>query len=277
MAPAAAVARACHPVPALLVAALTAGLALALGRGIDSLVVGAAALAGQLSVGWSNDARDAVPDACSGRIDKPVVAGAVAPGLLWGIALAGVVAAVPLSWWAGGADALLVHMVAIGAGWAYNLALKSTVLSWLPYAVAFALLPAFVWLGLPTSPWPPWWVMLTSALLGTAAHLTNALPDMDADAKTGRAGIATRLHPRTTRLLTAGLVLAGVAVAALGAPGPVTPGRWVSLAAALTLTSQAVRAPRGVGDRRPMLAVGGVAAIGVLLVATAFGEGEVPA
>ncbi len=240
-------------------------------------MVGAAALAGQLSVGWSNDARDAEPDARAGRTDKPVAAEAVSPRLLWILALVGLVAAVPLSWLAGGADALLVHMVAIGAAWAYNLELKSTVLSWLPYAVAFALLPAFVWLGLPTSPWPPWWVMLTSALLGTAAHLTNALPDLDADARTGRTGIVTRLHPRTTRLLTAGLVLTGVAVAAFGAPGPVSPGRWVSLVAALTLTSQAVRAPRGVGDRRPMVAVGAVAAIGVLLVATAFEEGEVPA
>jgi 4-hydroxybenzoate polyprenyltransferase len=258
------------------VSALTAGLAVALGRS-DWPVVGAAALAGQLSVGWCNDARDGARDSQAGREDKPVAAGLVAPALLWGLALVALAAAFPLSWWAGGPDALLVHLVAIGAAWAYNLGLKATVLSWVPYAVAFALLPAFVWLGLPGSPWPPWWVMLTAALLGTAAHLTNALPDRHADTATGCEGIATRMPPRTTRLLTAGLVLGAVVVAAFGAPGPITPARWLSLAAALVLTGQAVRPPRRVGERRPMFAVGGVAAIGVLLVATAFDIGAAPA
>jgi hypothetical protein len=40
--------------------------------------------------------------------------------------------------WLGGAAALATVLCA----WAYNLTLKATVLSWLPYAIAFGMLPA---------------------------------------------------------------------------------------------------------------------------------------
>ena len=45
--------------------------------------------------------------------------------------------------------AALAHLVAVGCAWAYDLGLKSTVVSALTYAAAFALLPVFVTLGLP--------------------------------------------------------------------------------------------------------------------------------
>lgn len=255
--------------PALLVTGLTMGLAVAVGRGADSLVVGAAVLAGQLSVGWGNDAVDARRDSGARRTDKPTATGEVEPQLLALLSVLALIAAVPLSWWAAGPTGTAVHLVAIGAGWAYNLGLKATVVSWAPYTVAFALLPAFVWLGLPGAPWPPWWVTVTAGLLGTAVHLVNALPDRALDIADGTTGVVTRLPARTTRRVTAGLVLAAVAVAVLGAPGAPTTAGWLGLLAAVALTAQAVRPPSGPGDRRAMVAIGGVAAIGVLLVATA--------
>src|SRR6188472_137581 len=82
VAPASGVVRAlvlsCHPLPTIAVTAISAGLAalagLSLGRG---LLLVAAVLAGQLSIGWSNDAIDAARDRASARVDKPVASGAV--------------------------------------------------------------------------------------------------------------------------------------------------------------------------------------------------------
>src|SRR5258705_3783334 len=74
--------RSSHPGPCLAITAMTVLLAIgagALGRtGAGTVAVFAVAvLAGQLSIGWSNDAFDAGLDAAAGRTDKPLVAGTV--------------------------------------------------------------------------------------------------------------------------------------------------------------------------------------------------------
>ena len=86
---------------------------------------------------------------------------------------------VPLSL-ASGWRAGLCHLVGVGGGWAYNLGLKRTLLSWLPYALSFALLGAFLSLGLPGHPAPHWWVLAAAALLGVGAHFLNVVPDVEA-------------------------------------------------------------------------------------------------
>src|ERR1700723_2838269 len=74
--PALALLRASHPEPTVMVTALAVALAIGTGRsGVGVLFVGAAVLAGQLSVGWHNDGRDALRARAAGRSDKPVVAG----------------------------------------------------------------------------------------------------------------------------------------------------------------------------------------------------------
>ena len=55
---------------------------------------------------------------------------------------------------------------AVALAWAYDLGLKSTAWSVVPYTIAFGLLPVFVVLGLPGAPLPPWWAPLAGALLG---------------------------------------------------------------------------------------------------------------
>jgi len=136
--------RACHFQPTLAVTAVTTGLAALAGRSAWGCVaVAAAVLAGQLSTGWSNDWFDAPRDRAAGRTDKPIVAGDVSVGTVRAAACTALVAAVPLSllsgWRAAGA-----HLVAIASAWAYNLGLKATVVSPVPYALSFGLLPAFV-------------------------------------------------------------------------------------------------------------------------------------
>jgi 4-hydroxybenzoate polyprenyltransferase len=197
---------ACHPGPTLVVTAVATALAIEVGRGEASTWVALAVLAGQLSVGWSNDSLDADRDALAGRAEKPVVAGLLARRTVAIAALGALIACVPLSL-ASGWRAGCIHLVAVASAWAYNLGLKATWLSPLPYALSFALLPAFVTMGLPGSPWPRAGVMVVAALLGLGAHFINTVPDYAADELGGVDGLPQRLGPR--RSLVVGVLLLG--------------------------------------------------------------------
>ncbi|WP_241518892.1 UbiA family prenyltransferase [Streptomyces sp. CB03238] len=215
---------ACHPGPAAAVTVLVTVLAAAAGHdGLGCLLIAAAVLAGQLSVGWCNDAVDAARDRAAGRSAKPVVSGSVGAPAVWGAATVALGLAVPLSL-ACGPLAGSVHLVGVGAAWAYDLGVKATVLSWLPYATGFAALPAFVTLSLPGSPWPAWWVVVCGALVGVGAHLGNVLPDIGSDLAVGVRGWPQRLGPARVRLLLPVPLVVASAVLALAGPPPGTGG-----------------------------------------------------
>lgn len=230
--------RACHPEPTVAVTAVTTALSVAAGRGAAGAVaVAVAVLAGQLSVGWSNDLIDRERDRIRGRQEKPIVAGLVDPVIVRRAALIALTAAVPLSLLSG-VTAAAVHLIAIGAAWAYNLRIKATVLSVLPYVVAFGLLPAFVTLGLPGAPWPPWWAVAAGALLGAGAHFANVVPDIADDLATGVRGLAQRLGRQASSRLAAGLLLAASLLLVVG-PGHVGPATGAGLAVATVLAGVA--------------------------------------
>jgi 4-hydroxybenzoate polyprenyltransferase len=222
--------RSSHPEPAVAVTAVTAALAASAGRspsGVAATVLAVAA--GQLSVGWCNDARDAERDRRSGRRDKPVATGEISAATVWRAALVALLASLPLSLLSGW-RAALVHTVAILAAWSYNLGVKATVCSVLPYTLAFGLLPTFVTLGLPGAPWPPWWAPLAGGLLGAGAHFANVLPDIDDDLATGIRGLPHRMGPAASRLAAALLLVAASALLVLG-PGRLgSPGEPASAA-----------------------------------------------
>lgn len=225
--------RACHPGPTAAVTLLMTALAVSAGHsGSGAVLVGAAVLAGQLSVGWCNDAVDARRDRAADRYDKPVVSGSVGAGVVRAAAVVALVASVPLSL-AGGLFAGSVHLVGVGGAWAYNLGMKATRLSWLPYAVGFAALPAFVVLSLPGRAVPGWWVVVAGALLGVGAHLGNVLPDIESDLEAGVRGWPQRLGPARTRLLMPVPLVVASAVLVLGGPGPLGVASWAALAVAV--------------------------------------------
>jgi 4-hydroxybenzoate polyprenyltransferase len=206
--------RASHPEPTVAVTALTAALFLSAGNSAGVCLTGTlAVLTGQLSIGWSNDLIDRDRDLATARADKPAATGALAVGTLRAACLAALVLTVPLSlalgWRAG-----LLHLTAVGAGWAYNARLKSGPLSPLPYLWAFAALPAIATLALPAPRWPPAWIVLAAGLIGAAAHLANVLPDLQADDATGVRGLPQRLGLRISAWASAALTVAvGVIVA----------------------------------------------------------------
>jgi 4-hydroxybenzoate polyprenyltransferase len=180
--------------------------------------VALAVLAGQLSVGWSNDYLDRDRDRHAGRTDKPIVVGAVSARAVGIGALVTAGACVPLSF-ASGWRAALVHLGAVATAWAYNARLKDSALSPLPYTLAFGALPIFVTLGLPRHPMPLGWGIAAAALLGTGAHFVNTLPDFDDDARTGVRGLPHRLGPHVSIAIAAVLMATAAAMAGLAAPG----------------------------------------------------------
>lgn len=216
---------AAHIGPCVAVTAV-AGL-LAVGQGLPverGVVVTAAVFAGQLTIGWGNDLVDADRDRVAGRTDKPLASGRLQPATvracLVGAALACVVLSVLVGW-----RSALVHLgLGVAFGHLYNLWLKSTALSWLPYAVAFGTLPSVVTLADLPHHWAPLWMTVAAAALGVGAHFLNTLPDLDDDAVTGVRGLPHRLGATRSRLLATVLLVAASLSAALGPSG--SPGLW---------------------------------------------------
>ena len=261
-----ALARSCHPGPTVAVTLLAVLLALGAGLGPGRvLLLGAAVLAGQLVIGWSNDLLDAGRDRAVGRRDKPVAAGEVAPGAVVSATVLAALACVVLSAGLGWRSAAVHVLLLVGSGLAYDLGVKATAWSWVPYAVAFGSLPAVVTLAQRPPGLPAWWQLLAGAGLGVGAHLVNVLPDLDDDEATGVRGLPHRLGERGSRVLAAGVLLTASAAVLLGAgSGPLgSPGVQVPVLALLAVLALAV--VRGEG-RAPFRAAVALALVDVVLL-----------
>jgi len=219
------------PTVAVTVVATLLGVAAGVGPARAALLC-VAVLAGQASIGWSNDWLDADRDRAVARADKPVVQGAVSPSLLRAGALAAAVAAVVLSLLLGTVPGLLLLLL-VASGWAYNAGLKRTVLSGVPYLVGFGALPAGVVAAAPGTPIAPWWLIAAGAALGGAAHLANVAPDLEEDLATGVRGLPHRLGPVVSAVLGAALLGAASLLLVFGPPGAPTTAGWIGLGVAV--------------------------------------------
>jgi 4-hydroxybenzoate polyprenyltransferase len=240
-----------HPLPTIVVTTFVVALAVTVDLTAPTVaVIGVATLCGQLSIGWSNDLLDADRDARAGRTDKPLIDGRGDAGLKIATAIA-LVLCVGLSLTVG-LLAAACHLVGVACGWAYNLGLKSTLWSWLPYAVAFGLLPTWVFAAQQGAPRAPLWMMLAAGTLGVSAHLVNAAPDIDDDRAHGINGLPQRWGAAASVTAALALLSIGAVVGLLGPTGEPTPLEVLLLAgvlliavsAALTVTS-AARGGRG--------------------------------
>ena len=196
-------------------------------------------------------------------MDKPIPAGLVPAGRVRTAALVALGACLPLSL-ANGLAAGAVHLLAVGLAAAYNSWLKPTPASLLPYAVCFGLVPAFVTLGLRPPHLPPAWATLGAALLGSGAHFTQVLPDIEQDRNLGVRGLPQRLGTRTSTVVGA-LLLAASALAILLGPGHPGQLQLVALGLCLALVAGVVaaglRGSHRLAFRLTLLAAGGVAVI----------------
>ena len=220
-----------HPGPSLAITAMATVLAAeAAPHGFGPVLVAPAMLAGQLSVGWSNDACDAARDIAAGRTDKPVARGEVTVRSLWVAAIISLLAALAMS-----AAISLVTLgilaLLVAAAWAYNLGLKSTPWSGLMYLLGFGPLPAYAASTLPGQPAARFWVCAAAGLLGLGAHFANVLPDLDDDLSSGVRGlpqvVAARWGPGAARAAALALLLSASALLVVEA----SPARrWIAVA-----------------------------------------------
>jgi 4-hydroxybenzoate polyprenyltransferase len=258
-----------HPGPTLVVTALA--LALGIATGLDPwriALLTVSVFAGQLSVGISNDAFDAARDHEVGRTDKPLARGDAAVGVAWAAALGLLVLAlalsVPLGW-----RMLAAHALALGSAWAYNAGLKSTPWSIVPFLVSFGIFPSLATLSAPDPAFAAGWAWIAGAALGAAVHLTNVLPDLDDDARTGIRGLPHRLGPRASAVTAALAVVGGAIAVLLGASGghlgAVSGVSWVFFAAVVAVA--AITAWRAIA-RPPTRALFRLVMLAALLLAT---------
>lgn len=253
-----ALARACHPAPTVAMTTVITLVGVALGwRGAAVFGLAISVLVGQLSVGWSNDAFDAQVDRRAGRFGKPVVAGLVTPRQLWWAAASALAVSCLLSWvvagWLGGS----FHVFSLAMAWLYNVALSRTPWSWLPYALAFSAVPAFLAYGVDGQPPDPWLVAVF-AIVGVSAHLANALPDLDTDRAVGLDGAAVRLGSKTTALVC--WILLGIG------SGLLSVAVWPAMPALSLAVGSAFVAAVVVAATTQRRAVGFYALIGMVLV-----------
>jgi 4-hydroxybenzoate polyprenyltransferase len=218
-----------HAGPAVAVTVVATLLAVAAGVTAPRVVlVCAAVLAGQASIGWSNDWLDADRDLAVARGDKPVVQGIVSPAVLRGCALAAAAVAVVLSLLLGPAPGILL-LVLVASGWAYNAGLKRTPASLVPYCTGFGALPAGVVAAAPGTPAAPWWLVAAGAALGGAAHFANVAPDVEDDLATGVRGLPHRIGAVPSAVACALLLGGATLVLVLGPAGAPTAAGWVGL------------------------------------------------
>src|ERR1700722_9141143 len=249
-----------HPGPSLAITAMATVLAAeGAPHGPGPVLVAPAMLAGQLSVGWSNDACDAARDVAAGRTDKPVARGEVTVRSLWVAAVVSVIAALVMS----AAISLVtlgVLALLVGAVWPSNLGLKSTPWSGAMYLLGFAPLPAYAASTLPGQPAPRFWVCVAAGLVGLGAHFVNVLPDLAADLRSGVRGlpqlVAARWGPGAARAAALVLLLSASALLVVEA----SPARrWVAVAGLCVSCVLAVAGAVGTGRTpfRAALAIAG--------------------
>jgi len=188
-------ARLIHPFPTLLNVGATGGLACIAVRGMPeaSILVRLmlVMLFAQSAIGAANDVIDRELDAAT-KVWKPVASGVVPARVASMLAVSLAAGALALAATLGVGSAALAAL-GLGCGLAYDIRLKRTPLSALPYMVAIPTLPAWVWVTLDR--WQPelWWLLPLGSLIGVALHMANTLPDLEGDRAAGVKGLPHRL------------------------------------------------------------------------------------
>lgn len=193
-------ARAAHPRQALLTAVGLSVAAAVSGRSAREVaLVAVTVLVGQVVLGWDNDLVDEPADRADSRLAKPLVAGGLDRGTLWFALACALLLVVPLSL-SSGIAAGLAYLVSLVVGLVGNRFLRTGPLSWLPWAVAFALYPAYLsyggWGGSAQGGPPTIAMTVAAAFLGVGVHVLVAVHGLVDDNRAGRRHLPLRLALR---------------------------------------------------------------------------------
>jgi 4-hydroxybenzoate polyprenyltransferase len=201
--------KASHFGPTVLVVTITYVLSRTQFSASDSLFIAFAILLGQFVVGWSNDLIDFPRDRAAKRLGKPLVAATITQSTLKisiGIVL---LSALIISLFSPlGVSGTAIHFLGLLSATAYNLKLKSTLLSVVPYIVSFGALPWAIYVAAGTK--PPTWIVLGFVLFASAFHFLNVLKDLDSDVDQDVMGLPQVLGRQKSILIA--LLLAGLGI-----------------------------------------------------------------
>lgn len=258
-----------HPGPSVLVTIVFVAVAALAGRSVPDparvLQLAGMMLPIQFAIGVINDVGD-LQDDTAGKPWKPLPRGTVSrraaavAGALLGAAGLAVAATINLA-------TLGLGAAGLGAGVAYDLGLRRTPVSWIPWWGGIALLPLAAYASVVAIPVRLILLVPFAGLAALGLHLANAAPDIDADRAAGRRSLPVLLGAEPTRRLqVAALSMLGVLAAAFAAPVGQDP-LWVLGGVALLLAVVAVTSLARVERPFPALAVA-VAVFAVIWLAT---------
>ena len=207
--------RASHFGPTVLVVSITFMVSLTQIPAQHAAEIALAIFCGQLVVGWTNELVDFSRDKAALRMSKPLVAGTVTERTLklsLVIALPGALVISLLS--PLGIHGTAFHFLGLLSATAYNLKLKATIYSVLPYVVSFGTLPWAIYAATDTH--PPMWLVLTFVLLASAFHFLNVLKDLEQDRTQEVMGLPQVLGRQKSITVAVVLVLLGLIAMTLG-------------------------------------------------------------
>ena len=243
-------ARVIHPFPTALNVIATIVLAIIANGAVPSASVlvrlAAAMFCAQAAIGAANDVCDRDLDAQT-KPYKPIVRGLIDPSTALALAALFALASGALAA-TFGPLALAAGAAGLAAGLAYDVRLKRSILSPLPFMVALPALPFWVWVSLDRFTAELWWLLPFAPLAGLAVHLSNTLPDLESDARAGVRGLAHTIGLVPSLALAWGSFAVAIALAV--ALGAYLDYEWVvflagaSLAAALLTAAMAAYAVR---------------------------------
>lgn len=199
-----------HPFPSVLDGVVTGAIALIAGGPVEvGARLGVAMFCLQAAIGTANDIVDAPADK-DRKLGKPIPAGLV--GVAGARAILGLALLVGLALSAVSGPAVLAVAVAgVSIGFAYDVRLKGTAWSWLPFALGIPLLPVYAWLGASGGLPEAFLILLPLGFLaGTALAHANALVDIERDRAAGTRTVATTLGRMAT--WRTGVVLQAIVV-----------------------------------------------------------------
>jgi 4-hydroxybenzoate polyprenyltransferase len=201
--------KASHFGPTVLVVSITYVLSRTQFSVSDSLFIAFAILLGQFVVGWSNDLIDFPMDMEAKRAKKPLVAGTISESMLRASIVIALTSALIVSIISPlGVSGTAIHFLGLLSATAYNVKLKSTLLSVVPYIVSFGALPWAIYVAAGTR--PPTWIVLGFILISSAFHFLNVLKDIDTDIAQGIMGLPQVLG--RTKSIVIAILLAGIGI-----------------------------------------------------------------
>jgi 4-hydroxybenzoate polyprenyltransferase len=210
-----------HPGPSVLVTVVFVALAGLAGRGVPDatriLQLVGTMLPIQLCIGVINDVVDLPADAIA-QPYKPLVRGVLHRstatwfGVVLGAIGLGSAATMNLA-------TLGLAAAALGAGLSYDLGLRRTVLSWVPWWGGMAVLPLASYASAGAIPSTLLVLIPLSALIAIGLQVANALPDIDADRAAGVRSLPVLIGVGASRWVSP-LALAAAGAFALALAGP---------------------------------------------------------